>query len=295
MALGGQERVRHPARDKQPVGRLGRGGGVRASTDQVPDDGQLVGNLGAAEHDHIGPGRAGGQLPEHRDLGEDQLAGRVRQQQGRVVDAGVLAVHGAESVAHVPLGERGEAARELTARPVVLAGLGGLEADVLQHRDLAAGEAGGAGAGRFTGHVGGQRNRLAEQFREPGRHRRQRGPAGRPLGVAVPLRAAQVRADDHLGAAAHQIPQRRQAGPDPPVVGDRRAIHGHVQVGANQDGPARDIEIVSALHRPRRSVTQRNRAGRRRSALTAGPSRPGRRGRPAGSSSRTRCRTSRRS
>ena len=52
VALRGQEGVGHPAADQQPVGEL----------HQVADDPQLVGDLGAAEHDHVRPGRVLGEL-----------------------------------------------------------------------------------------------------------------------------------------------------------------------------------------------------------------------------------------
>ena len=66
---------------------------------------------------------------------------RVRQPLRHVVHAGVLAVHGAEAVADVRVGERGELVGERAALGVVLAGLARVEAEVLQQRDLAVAEA----------------------------------------------------------------------------------------------------------------------------------------------------------
>ena len=70
-------------------------------------------------------GRSGslGQPPQHLDLGGDQAAHRVRQPLRHVVDAGLLAVHDAEAVADVGVGERGQLVGERAALGVVLAGL----------------------------------------------------------------------------------------------------------------------------------------------------------------------------
>ena len=197
-------------------------------------------------------GRAGscGQLLQHGDLGLDQFPGRVRQQRGQVVDAGVLAVQRAEAVAHVHLGQRGQPPGQLGPDGVVLAGLGRLEPDVLQH------------APRHR-RPGRPRPRAAEspatsrrpavparpqQLGQPGRDRRERRAAGRPVGVAVALRPPEVGDDQHPGAAFPQLVDRRQAGPDAAVVGDRGAVQRHVQVGPQQHDLARDVERVDALH-----------------------------------------------
>ena len=70
-------------------------------------------------------GRSGSpaQPRQHLDLAQHQPARDVRQPGRHVVDAGVLAVHGAERVVHVRVAERGELVGEGTPLGVVLAGL----------------------------------------------------------------------------------------------------------------------------------------------------------------------------
>src|SRR5690606_26683158 len=114
---------------------------------QLVDDGELVRDLGAAEGDHVGPPDVLGELLQDADLGGDEVAGRVRQAGREVVDGGVLAVHGAEAVADVEVGERGQPVREGGALRVVLAGLPRVEAQVLQHGDLPVGQARDGGRG----------------------------------------------------------------------------------------------------------------------------------------------------
>ena len=125
VALGLQEGEHHAAADQDAVGLA----------EQVVDDAELVGDLGAAEHDGVGAFDVLGELLQHLDLGGDEAAGGVRQPLRHVVHRRVLAVHGAEAVADVQVGERGEPVGERAALGVVLAGLAGLEPQVLQQRD----------------------------------------------------------------------------------------------------------------------------------------------------------------
>ena len=263
VALGLEEREDHAAADQQLVGLA----------EQVVDDAELVGDLRAAEHDDVGPLGVDGQPPQHVDLGGHQPAHRVREPLRHVVHGGLLAVHDAEPVGDERVGERGELVGERAALGVVLAGLAGVEADVLQQRDLAVGEAVDRRAGRVADGVGGERDVGAEQLAEPGGHRAQRVAV---LGRA--LRAAEVGGHDHPGAGVGERLDRRHAGPDPAVVGDRGAVERDVQVGADQD--------PLAARRRRRSSSSPPRS--------EGLADVGRSGRRGGWSSPTRCRTSRR-
>ena len=93
--------------------------------------------------------------------------------------------------------------------------------------------------------------------------------------VLLGLRPAEVRADAHLRApAVEQQPERRQRGADARVVGDAAVLERDVEVRADEDDLAR-----------------RRRRTRRTAAVSQAPSRRDRR---AGTSSPTRCRTSRR-
>ena len=246
------------------------------STDaeQVVDDTELVRDLGATEHDDVGPLRVVGQPAQDRDLGEHESACGVRQPQRHVVDARVLAVHGAEPVADVHLGEAGELVGERAALVVVLGRLTLVEAQVLEQRDLSVGESVDRRAGAVAHRVGRERDVAAEHLAQPGGDRRERV---RRVGCA--FGSAEVRADDDARAAVGEIGQRGRAGPDATVVADRVAVERDVEVRPDEDpAAAQRPEVVDCLHR----------------ALTVtGSGRPGRRGRRDGRSSPTRCRTSR--
>ncbi len=105
VALRLEEGEHHAAADEQLVGLA----------EQVVDDAELVGDLGAAEHDGVGPLRVLGEPPQHVDLGGDQAAHGVRQPLRDVVHRGLLAVHHPEAVADEGVGERGELVGERAA------------------------------------------------------------------------------------------------------------------------------------------------------------------------------------
>ena len=128
---------------------------------------------------------------------------------GRVLDVlddadrrGVRAVRGAEGVVDVEVGERAEALGQLR----VVLRLARLEADVLEHHDVA------------VGHVVEVRRELdvdAEQARQVVGDRLQR-----ELRLAV-LGPAEVRDEQELRAPLAQLLDRRQRAADAGVVGDR--------------------------------------------------------------------------
>ena len=109
----------------------------------------------------------------------------------------------AEGVVHVQVAVVGELAREA----LVVLRLPRVEARVLEHAQALVGQE--LAQPRFDG-------------------------AHRVRGV-LPLRAAQVRADDDLcRVALEQQLKRRQRGADPRVVGDPPVLEGDVEVGAHE-------------------------------------------------------------
>jgi hypothetical protein len=164
----------------------------------------------------------------------------------------VLAVHRAESVRDVQVDGRREPIGEISAGHVVLAGLGPVEAQVLEHDQAAGAQGRDRGLGRRSGDVTGEVDLLAEQMAKPGRDRSQRVTQIRPAAGT-----AEVSADDHPGAAADQCGQGRQAGPDPAVIRDPVAVQRHVQVGAHQHPPALDRDIIDRLHHHHISSSRR--------------------------------------
>ncbi len=154
MALRREEGEQHAAADEQTVD----------PRQQVRDDAELVGHLGAAEHDRVRALRVLGEAVQHVELGLDQQSRRGRQDLGELVDAGLLAVHDAEAVGDERVAEGRELLREGAALGVVLRGLSRVEPQVLQH-EHAAGLQGGDGLlRRRADRVRRERDRLAEQL-----------------------------------------------------------------------------------------------------------------------------------
>ena len=188
-----------------------------------------------------------GELLQHADLGGDQAARGVREPGRQVVDRGVLAVHGAEAVADVQVGQRGQLVGEGAALGVVLAGLPGVEAQVLQQGDLAVGEAGDGGAGALA---------------RPCRRRRRRPCRGVHRAASRPGRARTAgRARPWGGRGARRRSPWRRASASLVMVGTAArirpssvmvvAVERDVQVGADEHPLARHAlgdEFVDRLH-----------------------------------------------
>ena len=225
-----------------------------------------------------GPRRVGGQLAQHRHLVPHQVARGVREQRGQVVDRGVLAVHGAEPVVHVQLAEAGQPLRERRPLGVVLAGLGGLEAHVLQHRDVLVAEA--------------ERGLLGRRARPRRRRRTPAGPAvrpaARPPAAATGRRPPAPRRSRPSGRPRCASMITRAPRSDSLLITGRlariRPSSVISPVPVRSSGTFRSDRSSTRLPRTSRSSTDR---------ITAAGSRRARSGRRAGWSSPTRCRTSR--
>ena len=166
-----------------------------------------------------GPLRVVGQPPQHLDLGRDQAARRRaaaaarRRRRWRACGARRRSRRSTKTSA-----ERGELVGERAALGVVLAGL----ARRRSGRSPAARPRRPPGRRPSTGRdspdgVGGEGDRRCRAARRAAR------PTGASeyAGSGVALGPAQVRGHDHPGAGVAQRVDRRQAGADPAVVGDR--------------------------------------------------------------------------
>jgi hypothetical protein len=237
VALGLEEGEDHAPADEQLVGLA----------QQVVDHAELVGDLGATEHDDVRTLRLLGEATQHVDLGRDQRAHGAGQDLRDVVDAGLLAVHDPEAVGDEDVGEVGELPGEPGTLAVVLAGLARVEADVLQQGDLPVLELGDGLVRRLPHRVAGERDVGTEELTEASRHGSQ--------GVALlggALGAAEVRGHHHAGARVREPTDRRHARADAPVVGDDGSVERDVEVGADQDPLAGDAlleELVETRHR----------------------------------------------
>ena len=145
----------------------------------------------------------------------------MRQPLRHVVDAGVLAVYGAERIVDVQVGKARQVVGERAAFGVVLARLPGVEAQVLEQRDVAILEPVDHVVGVIANRVGGERHRRVQQLAEAGDDRRKgvprlRRPLGRPRWAQTTTRAPRSRSALNSG----------DAGADAAVVGDRRAVEG---------------------------------------------------------------------
>ena len=197
--------------------------------DEVVDDPELVGDLGTAEHHGIGPLGLFGEALEDAHLGLDEPTHGRRQEPRHVVDAGLLAVHDAEAVGDEDVRQRGELARELGAFLVGLGRLPRIEAQVLQHDDVAVPCRPDRGLGAVPHGVGGEGDLAAEDLPEAGRDRCQ--------GVLVlgrALRAAEVGAHDDSRTRLGQRLDRGSGRTDATVVGDGVPVEGHIEVGADE-------------------------------------------------------------
>ena len=192
VALGLEEGEHHAAADQQPVGLA----------EQVVDDAELVGDLGAAEHHDVGPLRVLGEPAQHVDLGGDQAAHGVRQPLRDVVHEACLrcttpkpsetkaSASAASWSANAP-----RSASSLLVSPA-------LNRTFSSTRDLAVLEAVDGRPGALADGVGRRtRRRLAEQLAEPGGHRAQR-----VRRVRRALGPAEVGGHDDPGAGRRPAP-----------------------------------------------------------------------------------------
>ena len=150
-------------------------------------------------------------------------------------------MHDAEAVGDEDVGQSGELGGEGLALGVVLRGLSGVEAYVLQQDDLAVTGSGDGGLGGLAHGV------FSEGHLDAGDLGKAIGDRSQGVvGVDLPLGTSQVGGDDHLGAGVEQGAQGGQSGLDAAVVGDVLVgVQRHVEVGADQDSLA--LEVAQGL------------------------------------------------
>src|SRR5699024_1045162 len=205
--------------------------------EEVFDDAELVGDLRTTEDDDVGPGRVSRRPGKRRDLLLHELACSAGEESRDVVDRGLLAVHDSETIGNEDVGKVGELPGEISALGIDLGGLAGVETHVLYERDLTFGEISGNRAGRFVDDVIGERDLRAEQFPEPGGYGSQR----ELLLVPLPFRAPQVGHDEDFRTGLTKRVEGGKSRPDPAVIGDRRAVEGHVEICAHENAFACEV------------------------------------------------------
>ena len=213
IALGGQEGVGHAAADDEGIHLF----------EEVVDDVELVGDLGAAEDGHEGTLGIGQSLAHDADFLLDEVAADGGQIVGHTGGGGVGAVGGAEGVVDKDIGQGGQ----LLAQLGIVLGLALFKAGVLQEHDLAVLQGGSLGLGVLTGHILGHDDGLTQQLAQAVSHDLQA-----QLGLVLALGLAHVGAEDDLGAVVDEILDGGQRGHDTLVAGDDAALDGHIEVAA---------------------------------------------------------------
>ena len=140
---------------------------------------------------------------------------------------------GAEGVVHVLVAVSREASGELGG----VSGFARMKAQVLENDDVAGTEPRRL-AVLAADHVGPKADGLAEEFLKP---RRDRPQAERGIGLAVG--PAQMRSDDHRGALLASRADGGEGGAEATVVGHSSVPERYVQIGAQQEPAAAQIEV----------------------------------------------------
>ena len=230
VALGLQEGIGHAAADDDGVSLF----------EQVVDDGDLVGDLGAAEDSDEGALRIVQRLAHDGQLLVDQQTGISGQIGGNTCGGGMGAVNGAEGIGDKDVRHVGKGLGE--CRVVLF--LADVKAEILEKHDLTGLQRGGLGLGILTDDVGGKNDFLSEQL---GKAFGNRGQS--QLGLPLALGFAEVRAGNDGGAVIKQIANGRDGGNNALVAGDLAGllVLGNVKVAAEQDLLPFDVDIVNGL------------------------------------------------
>ena len=204
--------------------------------EHVLDDLDLVGHLRAPEHRNERALRRFERVTEVLQLlFHQQARGAAPHLLDDALHRRVRPVRGPERVIHVEVRQRRELRRE---RRIVLLLLG-VEPQVLeQHHLVVCVRLRHGRARRFADAVGGEDDRAPEQLRQARDHRREA-----VLGHRLAFRAPEVRGEDDRGALFERVPDRRQRCADAGVVADHAVLDRHVEVDADEDTLAGEIEI----------------------------------------------------
>ncbi len=222
---GVEEGVRHPAANHQRVD-LG---------DEIFKERDLGRHLGAADDGHHRPLRLAERLLERGKLALHRAAREGRQTVGEALGGAVGAVGGGEGVVDVKVAVLGER----VGKGAVVLFLALVEAGVFEEQHGAVLERGDGLAGGVADAVLGERDGAADFLGERVGDR-----AERHLGVALALRPAEVREEDHLGALVRELGDGRRDGVEAGAVADLAVRHGDVEVHAGEDALAGHVADV---------------------------------------------------
>ena len=228
-ALGEEEGVSHAATDDQGVGGV----------DEVIEDADLGGNLGTADDGDERALRVGEDAGEGIDLLLEQEAGHGRQILGGAHDGTLGAVGGAKGVEDEDVAVRSERLGDLGV--VLLLAL--VEADVLENEDLAGLESLDSGSGLLAVRVGDEGHIKAGKLGELGGDGLE-GELGLEAGA---VRTAEVAHEDDAGVVVDQVLDGREGSVDAGGVTDNAVLDRHVEVDADEDALAVDVDVADGL------------------------------------------------
>src|SRR5215207_1589483 len=276
-----QEGVRHPAADDEGVD----------PRDEVLQKIDLGRDLGPAHDRDERARRRLEALREGIELGLQGAAGIGREQVGEPLGRGMRPVRRREGVVDVDVAELRQRLRE-TAVVLLLAGV---EAGVLEQKDIAFLHGRDGLGRRFADAILGEGHRAPEHVRK--------GCGDRLQGLlrVAPLRSAEMGQEDDLAALVGGLLDGRDHALEAGPVGDAPVLHRHVEVDADENALALEIGAVERAdahpgRRPKRYFCATSTKTAVRSAITIAVSqsefRPGRlRTRRPSSSTRSRTTT----
>jgi hypothetical protein len=237
LALRVEEGVGHAAADDDGVG-FGW-----AIVEEVVDDADLVGDLGAADDGDEGLVGFGEGLAHVGELFlHEEAGGGFLDEVGDAFGGGVGAVCAAEGVVDVDVAEGGE----LFAEGGVVGLFFGVEAEVFEQEWLAGFEVGGHLAGDLADAVRGEGYVfvVAEDVVEEGAEVVDEGAKAHGLdGLA--FRAAEVGAENDFGFVAEGVLDGGEGLADAGVVGDDAVFEGDVEVDADEYALVGEIQIAN--------------------------------------------------
>src|SRR5699024_7333994 len=213
IALGSQEGVGHTAAGDQGVHLL----------QQVLDDVQLVGNLGAAQNSHEGTLGSSQSLAHDGNFLLHQVAGNGRQVVSHAGGGGVGTVSGAESVVYKDVSHGSQFLGQLG----IVLGLALHVADILQEHHVAVLEGCSLGLGVLANHVGSHDDFLAQKLGNPLSHNLQA-----QLRLPLALGLAHVGAENNLSALVYQVLDGGHSSHNTLVRGDFAILGGDIEVAA---------------------------------------------------------------
>src|SRR6267142_4314059 len=227
LAVGFEEGVSHAAADEHNVGNF----------HQVFDDFDLVADFGAAENRDEGTRGIGHGFAEVGQLFfHEQPRSGLPDKARNADNVSMLTVSGAEGVANEnAVTER----RELLRESFVIFFFVGMEADVFQYEHFPVAQGLALAFGARTDTIQGKGDRLAEQlFQFLG------GGPQRIFWIRAAFGPAEMRSKHEPGALFNGESQCRKSFADASVVGDDAVFQGNVEIHADENAFAAEVEVV---------------------------------------------------